>query len=179
MKRKQKPKKKKSQNTTKWDISEILSDWLAFPPLIRKLADSEIEKLGLDKTEMNPDNPFLLIRTRTELAEKLHLDRKRMWEIEHSEEIQKRKREKQEKWGRSKTPNIIAGLYKATIIEGDAARVKLWFQFFEGWQITQKIKFVDENEEFTDEQINEELARRKKLRESGKEPDNQGKKKSS
>ncbi len=42
-----------------------------------------------------------------------------------------------------------------------------------------RFKFEDENEEFTEEQLKEEIARRQKLRELGKEPDNKRKKKSS
>jgi len=148
--------KEKAQNVPKLDINEIVSDWLAFPALLRRFSDDEFTKLGLDKTEIDP---FMLIKTREELSKALGFDRRQLYRYERSEEVQKKKKEKQESWGRSKTPNIIAGLYKAAIIEGDAARVKLWFQLFEGWSSIEKIKIIDENDEKTDEELNKEEER--------------------
>jgi len=36
-------------------------------------------------------------------------------------------------WMKRLTPNVAAGFYSAVVKEGDAARVKLWLQWVEGW----------------------------------------------
>ena len=58
------------------------------------------------------------------------------------------------------------------------AAIDMFFKRFGKYAAT-TFKFLDENEEFTEEQLKEEIARRERLRESRKKPDHQGKKRSS
>jgi len=37
-------------------------------------------------------------------------------------------------WGKDKTPDVLAGLYKKAAKDGNAAEVKLWIQYFEDWK---------------------------------------------
>lgn len=37
-------------------------------------------------------------------------------------------------WGRERTPNVIAALYRKAIKEGNAFEAKLWLQYIEGWK---------------------------------------------
>jgi len=38
-----------------------------------------------------------------------------------------------QRWGKERTPNVILGLYKKAVKEGNAAEAKLWLQYIEGW----------------------------------------------
>jgi len=37
------------------------------------------------------------------------------------------------KWGKDKTPNVIMGLYRKAVKDGNAQEAKLWLQYFEDW----------------------------------------------
>ena len=37
-------------------------------------------------------------------------------------------------WGRERTPNVIAALYRKAVKEGNAFESKLWLQYIEGWK---------------------------------------------
>lgn len=38
-----------------------------------------------------------------------------------------------QRWGKERTPNVILGLYRKAVKEGNAAEAKLWLQYIEGW----------------------------------------------
>ncbi|MGA2418200.1 MAG: hypothetical protein ABSF55_03110 [Candidatus Staskawiczbacteria bacterium] len=42
-------------------------------------------------------------------------------------------KEKRRHWGKERTPNVIAGLYRKAVQGGNAAEAKLWLQYFEDW----------------------------------------------
>lgn len=45
-----------------------------------------------------------------------------------------------ERWAKEKTPNVVAGLYRKAVRDGDAAAVKLWYQIFEGFSEKTKVE---------------------------------------
>ena len=53
---------------------------------------------------------------------------------------------KRKEWAKRLTSNIVLALYKKALIEGDAARIKLWYQLVEDWKegttIEQKQKLI-------------------------------------
>ena len=37
-------------------------------------------------------------------------------------------------WGKDRIPDVIAGMYKKAISDGNATEVKLWLQYFDDWK---------------------------------------------
>jgi hypothetical protein len=37
-------------------------------------------------------------------------------------------------WGKDRIPDVLAGMYKKAISEGNATEVKLWLQYFDDWK---------------------------------------------
>src|SRR3990167_6228497 len=37
-------------------------------------------------------------------------------------------------WGRQRTPNVVAALYRNAIQKGNAQEAKMWLQYVEGWK---------------------------------------------
>ena len=139
-KRKKATKKATSQNFPKFSPEqrmEIIAEWKAFPSLIRKMGLDAIQNLGLDPSEWEV---FLLLKTREELADHLGISRRQLYTDEHTDEVEERVRELEKKWAGDRTPNVILGLYRGAVKEGDAARVKLWFQIFRDWSEKQKME---------------------------------------
>jgi len=139
-KRKKATKKATSQNFPKFSPEqrmEIIAEWKAFPSLIRKMGLDAIQILGLDPSEWEA---FLLLKTREELADHLGISRRQLYTDEHTDEVEKRVKELEKKWGGDRTPNVILGLYRGAVTEGDAARAKLWFQIFRDWSEKQKVE---------------------------------------
>ena len=42
-------------------------------------------------------------------------------------------KEKRRHWGKERTPNVVMGLYRKAVRDGNAAEAKLWLQYFEDW----------------------------------------------
>jgi hypothetical protein len=125
---------------------EIFARWLAISPLLKFLTEKELAKIGVDDPE---EMKLLKIKTQEEFAKKFKLNvdtltdwkkKKNLWEL--VDELKKQ-------WGKSKTPSVLTGFYRKAVSEGDAARVKLWLQYFEDWIPEEKTKlgFGDEKVE--------------------------------
>lgn len=56
------------------------------------------------------------------------------------EEVRNKRRE----WGKERTPNVILGLYKKAVLDGNAGEVKLWLQVFEEFAEKQETKLTGE-----------------------------------
>jgi hypothetical protein len=37
-------------------------------------------------------------------------------------------------WGKDRIPDVLAGMYKKAVSEGNATEVKLWLQYFDDWK---------------------------------------------
>ena len=57
------------------------------------------------------------------------------------DEATKRRKE----WGRERTPNVILGLYRKAVRDGNAAEVKLWLEYIEGYIGKQAIEHRDDS----------------------------------
>lgn len=143
-------KKKKTKNNIpiKSDLKrpkefELFANWMAMSPLLRLLSNEELKKIGVNDPE---EMRLLEIKTQKDFAEKFDLgedtlvdwkQRDDFWELVDNFEL---------KWGRQKTPSVLAGFYRKAISEADAPRVKLWLQYFKRWQPMEKISFDFEKE---------------------------------
>lgn len=134
VRKKKEREKETSENFRKFNPEqrkEIIAQWKAFPSLLRRMTPSEMQILGLDPTE---SEVFLLLKTRAELAEHLRVSVRQLYTDEHTDEVDKRIKELEKRWAGDRTPNVILGLYRGAVKEGDAARAKLWFQIFRDWK---------------------------------------------
>ena len=48
------------------------------------------------------------------------------------------------KWGKDRTPNVIAGLYKKAVNEGNASEALAWMKIIEEWQEKSTVKVESE-----------------------------------
>lgn len=124
--------------------------WRSIPAFL--LADIT-EILGPATSEMIKHEPIaevLNIRTAKKFAEKYGINKNTLtyWnkKIEKEGLVEQNKRE----WGKHLTANLIGSLYKWAMREGDANRIKLWLQWFEG--------FADKSEMDLGEKTRKQLA---------------------
>jgi hypothetical protein len=129
-----KPKKRAKQNLTKPDAFEIYILWYTLPRGVRRLQDATLEGLGFD-LEDPLFNELRQIRTRTQFAKRYNVTRTTMWSWEKRDDFI----DKVKEFGNREIllqykRDIDFAFTEKTKIEGDAARVKLWKQLFEGWE---------------------------------------------
>jgi len=116
---------------------DLFANWLALSPLFRLLTLAQLEKIGID----NPTELELLkIKTQKAFAKEFGVDEDTLTNWKKRDELWKLMTKYTKKWGRDKTPSALAGFYRKTVSEGDAARVKLWLRYFEGFEDTSKVK---------------------------------------
>ena len=85
-----------------------------------------------------PD-PFKQPQTQGEFAEKYKIGRETLSDWKQREGFWEAVKEERIKWGKERTPNVIAGLYRKAVRDGNASEAKLWLQYIEGWAEEQKI----------------------------------------
>ena len=119
-------------------IFDLFAQWLALSPLLKQLNPMKLEKIGID----DPDELKLLsIRTQKAFAEEFKVDENTLTNWKKKEELWEAVARYMKKWGKSKTPSVLAGFYRKAVSEGDAPRVKLWLQYFEDLEEKSKVKF--------------------------------------
>jgi hypothetical protein len=72
-------------------------------------------------------------KTQRELAEKFGVGEDTLSEWKQREGFWEAVERKRKEWGKERTPNVILGLYRKAVRDGNAAEAKLWLQYFEGW----------------------------------------------
>lgn len=140
-------KKGKKKGLTKFntsDTKEKFAEWIAFPTLLRKMVPDQIESLGIHPSEIDP---LLMIKTRDELAATLGYSRIRLFQFSKEDGFKKLVYKYENNWFSDRTPNVILGLYKAAVKEGDAARAKLWMQIYRDFKEKQELKHTVDLEE--------------------------------
>jgi hypothetical protein len=125
---------------------EVFAKWLAISPLLKLLSERELEKIGVDDSE---ELWLLKIKTQADFAKKFKIGPDTLSEWKSLRGLWELVDAFKKQWGKSKTPSILAGFYRKAVSEGDAARVKLWLQYFEDWIPEEKTKlgFGDERVE--------------------------------
>ncbi len=124
---------------------EAFAKWLAISPLLRLLNEKELVKIGVDDPA---ELALLKIKTQIEFAEKFNIGPDRLSDWKERDEFWELVDIFEKKWGRNKTPSVLAGFYRKTLKEGDAPRVKLWLQYFK--KFTEKqILDVDAKQKLT------------------------------
>lgn len=120
---------------------DIFARWLAISPLLRLLNKDQIQKIGID----DPEELWLLrIKSQAEFAKTFNLCQDTLTDWKEKEELWELVDKYKKQWGKRKTSSILAEFYRKTISECDAARVKLWLQYFENWIPEENIKFKSE-----------------------------------
>lgn len=114
--------------------ADVFALWLSIPIFLREQSQKQLEKMGYDME----DNELVLVlkaQTKTQLSKILKVTRKQLAIWESSDVIKKKVEEL----------NLLSNVMRfkkdidyhftqKTMKESDAPRVKLWKQFFEGWQ---------------------------------------------
>jgi len=77
-------------------------------------------------------------KTQGELAQKFGVGEDTLSEWKQREGFWEAVEKKRREWGKERTPNVILGLYRKAVKDGNAAEAKLWLQYFEEW--TEKSK---------------------------------------
>lgn len=116
-----------SKSAEKFALYKI---WRGIPPLMRGQDPQLIARLGIDDQDIAD---LMEIKTQNEFSKRHDVDIGTLtdWNkrLDKDEDIQDSK-----KWFRRLTRNVVSALYRKALIEGDAARAKLWFQYVESWQ---------------------------------------------
>lgn len=139
-----------NSNLKKKKEFETFAKWLAISPLWKLLNERELAKIGVD----DPEELWLLkIKKQLDFAKKFDVgpdtlsewkDRKELWDL-----VDKYKKQ----WGKSKTPSVLAGFFRKAAREGDAARVRLWLEYFEDFSSKTKLGFEDDKIELVEIKI--------------------------
>lgn len=159
--------RKKQQNQTFYKGKELdmFAKWLALSPILRLLSKETLEKMGIDDPE---ELELIKIKTRQELAKKLGVHRSTLYEWQNTEELWAKVNKYKKEWGKKKTPSVLLGFYRKAISEADAARVRLWLEFFEDWKskseisLNENIKVEEENLDKIIEKLTEFLEKKYK-----------------
>ena len=88
--------------------------------------------------------PFRSPKTQGEFAKEHKIGEDSISEMKKREGFWEEVKEKRKEWGKERTPDVILGLYKKAVKDGNAQEVKLWLQYFEGWSEKQEIKHSGE-----------------------------------
>ncbi len=141
-KKKNNGKKRKKRNPRESEILrrrefELFAEWLALSPLLKLLHEDQLKGIGVDDpTEIE----LLKIKTQTDFANKFKLNIDTPTDWKKKDELWDLVDENQKQWGSRKTPSVLLGFYKKAVSESDAARVRLWLQYFKGWAEKSRIE---------------------------------------
>lgn len=113
----------------------LFAKWLAMSPIFRFLPEENLVRLGLDEEELE----LLKIKSQTEFSQKFDIGQDRLSDWKKLDELWDLVDIFKKEWGRKKTPSVLAGFYKKTISEADAARVKLWLEYFENFKSSSEV----------------------------------------
>jgi hypothetical protein len=73
------------------------------------------------------------VKTQKEFGEKYGVCENMLGIWKNKEEFRELVVRLRENWGKEKTSDILGGLYKKAVRDGNASEVKLWLQYFEGF----------------------------------------------
>ena len=139
--------------------------WKSLPSFLFKLDKERVNLMDLPMEIVE----LLEYKTRKEFAEHFGIDRTNLWLWDNEPIPDKYKDLDWKNWAKKLTKNIIGALYRQALIEGDAARIKLWLQVIEGWREAQELELTDKRKLSDIE---------KAMKESSKEPDKEPEKES-
>src|SRR3990167_3130390 len=100
--------------------------WHSLPPMMRGQPKESLERMGFDESAVE----LLEIKNQTAFAEKYgigHPGTLSEWnkKIDAEPELKNRTRD----WAKKLTKNVVAALYRKALVEGDAARVRVWLEY--------------------------------------------------
>ncbi len=110
---------------------EAFIKWWALPSLLRRATKERLDKYGFTPDDI-PDE-FQNIRTQTDFAKRFSVSVDTLTDWKKREDFWDRVKKETKEWVRGRTPNVILGLYQTAVREGNAAEVKFWMQYVEGW----------------------------------------------
>jgi len=111
---------------------EIYCLWKAIPSLWLGRGDKEMDAWGV-KDEILRE--LASIKTQTEFAHKFGIkDVSTLTDWNRRIEKGNLQIDYIKKWGKKLTHNLIHALYRNALLEGDAARIKLWLSFIEDFK---------------------------------------------
>lgn len=108
-------------------------------------------------------------KTDTDFAKRYKINRATLGEWKKDPEYTKSIQELLRKWGRDKTPDVIAALLRSSLKEGKASEIKLWLEYVEEWipgmvlHTPEMLSAIRERTELLRELVNQEKTKSKKL----------------
>lgn len=120
---------------------ETYAKWFSLSPVLRLLSEDQLNKLGIDSPE---ELELLKIKNQREFARKFKIGEDVLSEWKQREDFWQLVDKLKKQWGKSKTPSVLVGFFKKAVSEADAARVKLWLEYFEDWKTKSEIDINQE-----------------------------------
>lgn len=110
---------------------------------VRFMAMPDPDKCELLEIEFDPikkkyvDTPTLSL-----FAKKFGVHRNTLRDWKQRDEFTKNVAEARKEWGKDRTGNVLASLYRRCIQHGNAYDVELWLAYFENWDRKQVVKVI-------------------------------------
>ncbi len=120
---------------------ELFARWTAISPLLKLISKGELEKNGIT----DPEELILLeIRDQNGFGAKFNVTPETLSRWKKREKFWELVKAYQKKWGRDKTPNVIAGLYREAVKHGNKDRnAQLWLQYMEDWAPKEEVTVTE------------------------------------
>ena len=135
-------KKEEENNLILEKEYEAFIKWWALPSLLRRATEERLDSYGFTPDDI-PDE-FQNIKTQTDFAKKFSVSVDTLTDWKKRKDFWDRVKKETKEWVRGRTPNVILGLYQTAVREGNAAEVKFWMQYVEGWVEKGKIELEGE-----------------------------------
>lgn len=117
----------------KRDIYATYVTWNSLPPLLKSDFHGKEETLKQMGFEGTAEERLFYITNQTEFANAFGVTKVTLSAWNRKMDVDGLVKDQIRKWARRLTPNIVSAFYSKTLKHADAARVKLWLQWAEGF----------------------------------------------
>lgn len=144
------PKRAKPYREREYDMYVL---WKSLPTLLKGQKLETFGKLGISDELLVE---LLSIKSQTEFAKHFGIpEPTTLSDWNKRPDLVKQVEAARKSWSKKLTSNVMMGLYRKAVQEGDASRVKLWMQIVEGW--VEKTQHTHEGEVKTNLSMNDLL----------------------
>ena len=107
---------------------ERYCEWKSLPRYFANYTSEQLLGKGLSEDLVE----LARIRFKKDFAEKFSVETDMLTSWDKHPDLEKKVKDNWKKWGKKLTPNLIGKFAEKLFAEGDAARMKLWFEKIEG-----------------------------------------------
>ena len=104
--------------------------WQSLPSFLFKMDQERLDLMNLDEEILS----LLDVKTQKEFAKKYGLEQGTLCDWKNNPIPEEYRDINWRVWAKRLTKNVVGALYRQALIDGDAARAKLWFQLIEDWK---------------------------------------------